>query len=41
MKKEIEENILRSSSIIKESISLSSDIEERGYNNCKLPKKWK
>ena len=28
MKKEIEENILRSSSIIKESISLSSDIEE-------------
>ena len=28
MKKEIEEKILRSSSIIKESISLSSDIEE-------------
>ena len=28
MKKEIEESILRSSSIIKESISLSSDIEE-------------
>ena len=28
MKKEIEESILRSSSIIKESVSLSSDIEK-------------